>query len=219
VALARELRGVTKLLKVGSQLFTAEGPQAVKRLAGLGFSIFLDLKFHDIPNTVSKAVASAVKLPGVRLLTLHAAGGIAMMRAAREAAGSGRNRPKLVGVTILTSLDAVALGQVGFSGTPVDRAVSLANLAKDAGLDGVVTSTQETRAIREACGPELLILVPGVRPASAAAGDQARVGTPGDAVRAGADFLVVGRTITEAKDPRAAALEIAREIRESSQTS
>ena len=203
---------MTNLLKVGSQLFAAEGPQAVKKLAGLGFSVFLDLKFHDIPNTVAGAVASAAELPGVRMLTLHAAGGTAMMRAAREAAGNSRKRPALLGVTVLTSLDAAALGQIGFAGTPLERAVSLAQLAQNAGLDGIVASAHETRAVREAIGPKALIVVPGVRPASAEAGDQARIASPGDAIRASADFVVVGRPITDAKDPRAAALAITREI-------
>jgi orotidine-5'-phosphate decarboxylase len=210
--LARRLRGAVGLFKVGSQLFTAEGPRAVEKLAGLGFGIFLDLKFHDIPNTVAGAVAAAAGLPKVRLLTVHTLGGVAMMRAAREAAARKKNRPAVLGVTILTCHDAATLRSVGISGTPRSRALALARLAKEAGLDGVVASAHEARAIRRACGRNFLIVVPGVRPASAAVNDQSRVATPTEAIRAGADYLVVGRPITAAPNPRAAALAIAEEI-------
>jgi orotidine-5'-phosphate decarboxylase len=213
-ALARQLRGAAGLFKVGSQLFTAEGPRAVERLAGLVDGIFLDLKFHDIPTTVAKAVSAAAKLPKVRLLTLHASGGAAMMRAAREALRGKTNRPALLAVTILTSLDARALGRVGVSGSPASRALALARLAKEAGLDGVVASAHEVRSIRGACGPEFLIVVPGVRPASASVDDQSRVATPSEAIEAGADYLVVGRPIAEAADPHQAALAIVKEIAE-----
>jgi orotidine-5'-phosphate decarboxylase len=199
-------------MKVGSQLFTAGGPRAVEKIAALGFGIFLDLKFHDIPNTVAGAVAAAAKLPKTRILTVHTLGGLAMMRASREAVAGRKNRPAIVGVTILTSLDAGALRSVGISGSPATRAVALARLAKSAGLDGVVASAQEVRAIRRACGPRFLIVVPGVRLASASANDQARVATPSEAVRAGADYVVVGRPITAARDPRRAAIAIADEI-------
>jgi orotidine-5'-phosphate decarboxylase len=211
-ALARQLRGAVGLVKVGSQLFTAEGPRAVKELAGMGFGIFLDLKFHDIPNTVAGAVAAAGALPKVRLLTLHTLGGAAMMRAAREALGSKRTRPAILGVTILTSMDAEALARVGVSGTPTERVLGLARLAQESGLDGVVASGHEARAIREACGPDFLIVVPGVRPANAEAGDQSRVTTPAQAIQAGANYLVVGRPITDAKKRREAALTIGKEI-------
>lgn len=210
--MARRLRGAVGLLKVGFQLFTAEGPGAVQKLAGLGFDIFLDLKFHDIPNTVAGAVAAAASLPNVRMLTLHTTGGLAMMRAAREALAGQKNRPALLGVTILTSLDAQGLREVGISGSPTARVVSLARLAKEAGLDGVVSSAHEARAIRKACGPKFLIVVPGVRPLSAAANDQSRVATPSEAIRAGADYLVIGRPITGAASPRAAAVAIAAEL-------
>ncbi len=201
------------MVKVGSQLFTAEGPRAVKLLAGLGFGIFLDLKFHDIPNTVAGAVAAGAELPKVRLLTVHALGGTAMMRAARAAVEGRNRRPALLGVTILTSLDESELGSVGISGSPAERALALARLAQQAGLDGVVASGQEARKIRAACGPNFLIVVPGVRRAGGAAHDQSRVTEPAQAIKAGADYLVVGRPITEAKNPRAEALAIAREIR------
>jgi orotidine-5'-phosphate decarboxylase len=202
------------MFKVGSQLFTAEGPRAVTKLADLGFDIFLDLKFHDIPNTVAHAVATAVRLPRVRLMTLHASGGLAMMRAAREAAGAGakKNRPALLAVTVLTSFDEPALREIGMEGSLGSRVVALARLAKTAGMDGVVCSALEAPTVRRELGPDFKILVPGVRPASAATNDQSRVATPGDAVRAGADYLVVGRPITAATDPRAAARAIVAEI-------
>jgi orotidine-5'-phosphate decarboxylase len=210
--LARRLRGSAELVKVGSQLFTSEGPRALQRLAGLGLGVFLDLKFHDIPNTVAGAVSAAAALPGVRMMTLHTSGGLAMMQAAREAVARRKNRPALLGVTILTSLDAGALRRIGLSGSPAARVVALARLAKEAGLDGVVASTHEARAIRRACGPRFLIVVPGIRPAAAAVNDQARVATPVEAIRAGANYLVVGRPITGASDPATAAKDIAAEI-------
>jgi orotidine-5'-phosphate decarboxylase len=200
------------MFKVGSQLFTTEGPRAVQKLAGLGFDIFLDLKFHDIPNTVAGAVAAAAKLPRVRLVNVHASGGVEMMRAAREAAGDGKSRPALLAVTILTSLDAKALRAIGMSGSPASRAVALAQLAKKAGMDGVVASAQEVKAIRRACGPKFLIVVPGIRPAAASANDQSRIATPAEAIRAGADYLVVGRPISSALNPRIAAVAVSNEI-------
>ena len=211
-ALARRLRGSAGLFKVGLQLFSAEGPRAVTTLAGLGFEIFLDLKFHDIPNTVAGAVAAAAALPKVRLINVHALGGLQMMRAARDAVSGLRKRPALLGVTILTSMDAPEMRRAGISGTPAKRAVELAKLVKLAGLDGVVASGNEALAIRRACGPDFLIVVPGVRPASADVNDQARVTTPTQAIQAGADYLVVGRPITGDKNPREAALRIAKEI-------
>ena len=184
----------------------------MKTLAGLGFDIFLDLKFHDIPNTVAGAVAAAAQLPRVRLVNVHALGGLEMMRAARDAVSGLRTRPALLAVTILTSMDAGEMRRVGISGTPARRAVELAQLAKQAGMDGVVASGNEAMAIRRACGEKFLIVVPGVRPASAALNDQARVTTPTQAIQWGANYLVVGRPITGARDPRAAALKISREI-------
>jgi orotidine-5'-phosphate decarboxylase len=210
--LARQLRGVVGLFKVGKQLFTAEGPQAVRKLAGLGADIFLDLKYHDIPNTVAGAVAAAAELPGVRMVNIHTTGGLAMMRAAREALAGKKNPPALLGVTLLTSLDAQALRRVGILGPVASRVVALARLAKEAGLDGVVSSAREARAIRRACGPKFLIVVPGMRPSNAAPQDQSRISTPAEARRAGADYLVIGRPITAAKNPRDAALAINQEI-------
>ncbi|MGA9939795.1 MAG: orotidine-5'-phosphate decarboxylase [Candidatus Acidiferrales bacterium] len=217
--MARRLRGAAGILKIGSQLFTAEGPRAVEKIASLGFGVFLDLKFHDIPNTVAGSVAAAAELPGIRLLTLHTLGGVDMMRAAAEAVAGKKTRPALLGVTILTSHDAATLRSLGISGTPGSRALVLAKLAKKAGLDGVVASAHEARAIRRACGAGFLIVVPGVRPASAAANDQSRVATPAEAIRAGADYLVIGRPITGAKDPREAALAIGEEIASASASS
>ena len=218
--MATRLAGLAGTLKIGSQLFTSEGPAAVRKLAKLGAGIFLDLKFHDIPNTVLGAVAAAAKLPGLRLMTLHATGGVEMMRAAaravREAGLPAARRPKLLAVTILTSLDAVAMRKAGIQGSPAAGALRLAKLAREAGMDGAVASAHEVAAIRRACGKGFLIVVGGVRPGDARhrrRDDQARVATPGEAIRAGADFVVVGRPITAAPDPRAAAHAILEEIR------
>ena len=208
----RKLRGAVGLFKVGSQLFTGEGPRAVEKLADAGAQIFLDLKFHDIPNTVAKAVSAATKLPHVRLLTLHASGGSAVMQAAREAAGNRKDRPKLLAVTVLTSFDQATLREIGMSGRIESRAVALARLAKKTGMDGAVCSAHEARAIRRACGPKFIILIPGVRPRSGVANDQSRIATPAEAVRAGADYLVVGRPITAASNPKSAALDIVAEM-------
>lgn len=210
--MTRKLQGATGFVKVGSRLFTAEGPRAVEKLAGPGVDIFLDLKFHDIPNTVAGAVAAAAELPKVRLLTLHASGGLAMMRAAREALAGRKKCPALLGVTVLTSLNAASMRRMGIEGSLGSHAVTLARLAKEAGLDGVVASAHEVRAIRRACGPRFLILVPAVRPATASLNDQSRVATPAEATRAGANYLVVGRPVTAAENPRRAALAILIEI-------
>ena len=184
----------------------------MRKLAALGFGVFLDLKYHDIPNTVAGSVSAAAALPGVQMMTLHASGDSKMMRAAREALAGRKKRPALLAVTLLTSLDAPALRRIGIQGPPAARVVVLARLAKESGLDGVVASAHEARAIRRACGPRFLIVVPGIRPATTSRDDQARVATPTDAIRAGADYLVVGRPITRASDPAAAARAIAKEI-------
>lgn len=220
--LARSLAGLVGMFKINTHLFTAAGPEAVRRLSDLGTEIFLDLKFHDIPNTVAGAVAAAAGLPGVRLIDIHATGGPAMMEAGADAlskialAHRKTDRPKLLGITILTSMDQPAMKRVGLTRTPGARALSLARLAKQCGLDGVVASPQEVRQIRRACGPKFLIVVPGIRPEQRGGrkrlDDQARVATPGEAVRAGADYLVVGRPITAAPDPVAATGRIVEEI-------
>ncbi len=197
------------MLKVGLELFGAAGPEAVRRLAARA-PVFLDLKLHDIPNTVAGAVRALAPL-GPALLTLHAAGGPAMIAAAREAAESGAARPALLAVTVLTSLDAATLAATGIAGGTVQQVLRLARLALDAGADGLVCSPQEVARLRDAFGAAPLLVVPGVRPAGSAAGDQARVATPAEAVRAGADWIVVGRPITGAADPAAAAAAIGAE--------
>lgn len=208
------------MFKIGSQLFTAAGPAAVREVAALGPGIFLDLKFHDIPNTVAGAVLSCAAMTGVQLVNVHALGGHAMLHAAVQAIGAGQpmgaDRPRLLAVTILTSMDQKAIREVGIGGPPKDRVLKLAKLAKRAGVDGVVASVQEARAIRKACGRDFLIVTPGVRPKektlAANNDDQARTATPAEAIKAGADFLVVGRPILAAPDPRAAAQAIVDEI-------
>jgi orotidine-5'-phosphate decarboxylase len=213
------------MFKINIHLFTAAGPPAIEKLRQLGPEIFLDLKYHDIPNSVKGAVSAACWLPGVRLLNVHTLGGLEMMRAAAAARDSSKLpktlRPKLLGVTILTSMDNAGLRQVGIAGPASRRAVKLARLARQAGLDGVVASPQEIRAIRRSCGNDFLIVVPGVRPdvggspgrtRKRKADDQARVATPTKAIRDGADYLVVGRPITAAPDPESAARAILDEI-------
>jgi orotidine-5'-phosphate decarboxylase len=211
LALARRLAGAVGGLKCGLELFVSEGPAAVRALAAVGLPIFLDLKLHDIPATVAGAVRAAAGL-GVDLLTLHAAGGRAMLEAARAAAGSGPGRPRLLAVTVLTSLDRADLAATGIDAAPAEQAVRLARLARAAGLDGVVCSPLEIGPIRAALGPDLLLVVPGIRPAGAPGADQKRVTTPAEALAAGADLLVIGRPITAAADPRAAALALARDL-------
>ena len=187
--------------KVGLELYTRAGPPVVERLVGEGRNVFLDLKLHDIPNTVAGAVRSASRL-GARLLTVHAAGGEAMLRAAADAAGG---RLRLLAITVLTSLDDAALSAVFGTGASVEETVGrLAGLARESGIDGVVSSVNECRAIKLACGEDFLVVTPGIRLAGEGAQDQARVATPAVARSAGADFLVVGRTITKATDPFAA---------------
>ena len=210
--LARRLADHVGMFKIGAQLFTAEGPAAVERLAGHGPGIFLDLKYHDIPNTVAGAVAAASSLPGVRLMTVHALGGMEMMQAAVRALPKSRGRPRLIAVAILTSMDSAALRRVGIAGPPTDRVAKLAWMAQEAGLDGVVASAHEIPLVRRTCGKDFLIVSPGVRPAGALRGDQSRVATPAEAIRAGADYIVVGRPITAARDPVAATEAILEEI-------
>jgi orotidine-5'-phosphate decarboxylase len=199
-------------------LFTGEGPEAVRRIAALGVGIFLDLKFHDIPNTVIGALRVAAALPGIQLINIHAAGGPAMMRAAAGALAPLADRPRLLGVTVLTSMDKRTMNIVGVPGTTTKQVLRLARLAKKAGLDGVVTSGHEVKALRRAVGPGFIILVPGIRPRTSSGirktDDQERTVTPGDAIRAGADYIVVGRPITGAPDPAAAAQAVLDEIAE-----
>lgn len=204
--LADALHGVAGVLKIGLQAFIANGPPVVRELVSRGDRVFLDLKIHDIPNTARHAVAEAASL-GAFITTVHTAGGEPMLRACAHDA------VLVLGVTILTSLGETDLLQIGFGGTAVSNAVRLAKLAQDSGLRGVVASPLEIAPIRDACGAGFVILTPGIRPAGAEAGDQQRTMTPGEAVRAGADYIVVGRPITQAADPRSAALRIVDEMK------
>ena len=205
---ARAIAPAVGMLKVGLEMFTAEGPPAVRAAAALGRPVFLDLKLHDIPATVEGAARSAAAT-GASLLTVHASGGAEMIRAAVRGAGG---RTRVVAVTVLTSLDAAALESIGLGGPPDAAVVRLALLAVGAGAAGLVCSPQEVAQVRAAVGAGPLLVVPGVRPAGAAKGDQARVATPEDAVRAGADVIVVGRPLRDAPDPVAAARAIAASI-------
>jgi len=217
--LAGMLRDVVDGVKIGSRLFTLEGPTLVRRLADTGTRVFLDLKFHDIPNTVAQAVEAAVAT-GAWMLNVHASGGIPMMQAAAKAAAqaagaAGHRRPLVIGVTVLTSMDESTLRAGGVDRPLLDHALALARMAQRAGLDGVVASPQETAAIRQACGPDFSIVTPGIRGASAGSekNDQARTMGPAEAVKAGATHLVVGRPIIAAADPRGAAQRIAEEMK------
>lgn len=203
-------------VKLGLEFFLANGPLGYRRIAAVGMPIFLDLKLHDIPNTVAGAVRAIMPL-APSIVTVHAAGGQTMMQAARETADeeAGKRdgkRPKIIGVTVLTSLDDKDLGAIGQSGSTSDQVKRLAALAKAAGLDGVVCSPHEIEALRSELGPDFLLVVPGVRPAGSDTGDQKRVRTPGEAAKAGADYLIIGRPITAAADPREAACRIGTEI-------
>lgn len=200
--------------KIGLELFSAEGPDVVRAVKAQNKRVFLDLKLHDIPRTVERAVTAAMTL-GVDLMTLHASGGKAMLRAAAEAAGvGGATRPRLLAVTALTSLDQSDLTDLGISRAMADHVAAMGTLALGQGIDGIVCSPQEVARMRQALGAKALLVTPGVRPAGSAVGDQKRVATPAQAVRDGATHLVVGRPICEAPDPRAAAVAIAREVAE-----
>jgi orotidine-5'-phosphate decarboxylase len=217
LTLVEQLRGLAGIFKIGKQLFTAAGPDIVRRITGLGEQVFLDLKFHDIPNTVAKAGIEAARL-GVRIFNLHALGGSAMMRATVEAVNEAAGRegfqpPLILGVTILTSQNQASLAEIGINHTVEEQVVRLARLCEASGISGVVASPHEIAPIRSVMSRrDFVILVPGVRPQGAARHDQSRVMTPGEAVRAGADYLVIGRPITEAADVARAAQKIIEEI-------
>ena len=218
LALAGQVRGVAGGLKVGSRLFTMAGPDLVRRLVDSGARVFLDLKFHDIPNTVAQAVDAAVRT-GAWMINVHASGGSAMMQAAARAAGdaaaaAGRQAPLVIAVTVLTSMDDETLKQTGVARPLPDHVLALARMAQAAGLQGVVASPHETAEIRRACGPDFAIVTPGIRGASAGQekNDQARTMGPAEAVKAGATYIVVGRPIIAAPDPKVAAQAIVNEL-------
>jgi orotidine-5'-phosphate decarboxylase len=210
--LVESLRGYVHGFKLGLEFFLAHGEAGCKKITNYGTPIFLDLKLYDIPNTVAAAVRTLLPTRA-HFMTVHASGGAAMMQAAADAAGiAGAERPKLLGVTVLTSLDASDLEAVGQGKDILSQTVRLAKLAQANGMDGVVCSSQEIKAVREACGPEFVIMVPGIRPSWAVANDQKRVMTPKEAKAAGANFMVIGRPITESENPVEAARNIASEV-------
>ncbi|MDX9952287.1 MAG: orotidine-5'-phosphate decarboxylase, partial [Methylophilaceae bacterium] len=187
-------------LKVGKELFTAAGPQLVEKLIAKDFGVFLDLKFHDIPTTVQKACEAASRL-GVWMLNVHASGGTAMMQAAREGVAKSGRQPLLIAVTVLTSMNQAALQQIGVQGELQDQVLRLAGLTRQAGLDGVVCSAQEAQLLKKELGQDFCLVTPGIRPKAASLDDQSRVVTPAQAIDWGADYLVIGRPITQAADP------------------
>jgi orotidine-5'-phosphate decarboxylase len=211
VALAKAVRPHVGGVKVGLEFITALGPSGAREIVSLGLPVFADVKFHDIPNTVAGAAREIARL-GCSLFNVHASGGAAMMRAAKDAAAAVDPKVKVLGVTVLTSLTEDDLRTVGQADNTGQQVARLAALAKQSGLDGVVCSPQEIALVRKICGPDFLIVTPGVRPSGAALADQARVMTPAEAMSAGADILVIGRPITAAADPAAAAAAIADEV-------
>lgn len=194
-------------LKVGNELFTSAGPKFVAKLVDRGFKVFLDLKYHDIPNTVSRACEAAADL-GVWLVDVHTSGGPVMMSAAAEALSKYRERPYLIGVTVLTSMDSSQLNSIGVTAEPKEQVIRLAKLAKESGLDGVVSSAQEVTLIKTNVAVPFICVTPGIRPAGASIGDQKRIMTPAEAIAAGSDYLVIGRPITQAEDPVKALVDI-----------
>ena len=216
LALVDKLESSMCRLKVGKELFTATGPALLEKLMRQGFEIFLDLKFHDIPNTTAQACKAAASL-GVWMINVHALGGRKMLMAAREALVDSTQRPKLIAVTMLTSMAQQDLDEIGIKATPAEMVLRLAALARDSGLDGVVCSGQEAALLRKHCGEEFCLVTPGIRPAQAGAisvnrDDQSRVMSPQAALKAGSSYLVIGRPITQAKDPLQALLDINQEL-------
>lgn len=211
LAMARTLSPSLCRLKVGKELFTAAGPSLVEQLVAMGYQVFLDLKFHDIPNTVAGAVQAAAQL-GVWMVNVHASGGTRMMEAAVQALAGLQDRPLLIGVTVLTSMGEEDLAPLGIAGTPQQQVLRLAQLSQASGLDGVVCSARESAQLRQALGGDFLLVTPGIRPASAASDDQRRIQTPAQALADGSNYLVIGRPVTQAADPAAALGEILTEI-------
>lgn len=210
LALAERLEPALCRLKVGKELFTSAGPQLVESLQQRGFEVFLDLKFHDIPNTTAQACKAAASL-GVWMVNVHALGGRKMMEMAREALVNHAQRPKLIAVTILTSMAQEDLNGIGIEASPAQMVSRLAQLTRDSGLDGVVCSAQEAATLRQQCGKDFCLVTPGIRPANAAANDQSRIMTPHAALQAGSSYLVIGRPITQAPDPLQALQDILKE--------
>jgi orotidine-5'-phosphate decarboxylase len=211
VRLAARLEDTCQWFKVGMELFTSAGPAVIEPLLSRGHSVFLDLKFHDIPNTVAGAVRSAAAL-GVHMLTVHAAGGPAMLAAAHAALQGLPNPPQLLAVTVLTSMDSAQLAATGISNSPASHVEALAEMALAQNIRGFVCSPQEAARLRALTGPEGILVIPGIRPAGAGTGDQKRIATPAEALRLGASYLVIGRPITQAPDPAEAAQAILREM-------
>ncbi len=200
LALVNQLDPSLCKLKIGKELFTATGPKLVETMINKGFKLFLDLKFHDIPNTVAKACTAASSL-GVWMLNVHASGGLTMMQAAREGVDKSNQKPYLIAVTVLTSMNQEIFNQLGIHKTIAEQVLDLANLTKKGGLDGVVCSAMETQMLRQKLGTDFCLVTPGIRPANASHDDQSRVVTPQDALNVGANYLVIGRPITQAEDP------------------
>lgn len=211
--LVRKFEGTCRWFKVGLELFTAGGPAVLEPLVSRGHSVFLDLKFHDIPNTVAGAVRSAARL-GVRMINVHAAGGPAMLAAAKAALDGVTDPPELLAVTVLTSMDAAQIGSTGVARSPAQQVELLAKMCIAAGIRGFVCSPQEVAALRALVGPDGVLVIPGIRPAGSDTNDQKRLATPADAIRNGASYLVVGRPITQAADPAAAAQAVLEEMAE-----
>lgn len=207
IEMAKQLDPSKCRVKVGKELFTASGPVILEQLQKMDFDVFLDLKFHDIPNTCAGAVAAAAEL-GVWMVNVHASGGERMMNAAAEAIANKNNKPLLIAVTVLTSMEQSDLAGIGLDIQPRQQVERLAKLAKQSGMDGVVSSAQEIEMIKSLCGNDFLTVTPGIRPAGSAAGDQRRIMTPQEAVNIGGDYLVIGRPITQAENPKQACIDI-----------
>jgi len=207
IEMAKQLDPSKCRVKVGKELFTASGPVILEQLHKMDFDVFLDLKFHDIPNTCAGAVAAAAEL-GVWMVNVHASGGERMMNAAAEAIANKNNKPLLIAVTVLTSMEQSDLAGIGLDIEPRQQVERLAKLAKQSGVDGVVSSAQEIQLIKNLCGNDFLTVTPGIRPVGSAAGDQRRIMTPQEAVNIGGDYLVIGRPITQAEDPKQTCIDI-----------